>query len=226
MTKLVRETLNSLEPGYARRIHKINETGPATYETVVNSKADRLVLFLSITSITGTCDVTVTTSPSPQDNVGEYPVVSFSQQTTPTTNYLRLVTPIMVSPFVVRTVITGSVEMALYAKAVNSVEAEGALEVSIGDKQTPVLDIINLTLINTWNTINLPTGCRDFEMIADPSSPARLDVRFSVGPEYWPVPPGNVYKEEFLGAGAVSSLEVRSPNKANVDVFMKYWLDS
>lgn len=223
----IRTSLNALEPGYARSFAVLNETGAGVREITVYSKADRLALFLSITAITGTCSVEVFTLESQESNIGEYPVASFPIQSAPSSNYLRIVTPMIVSPFLVRITWTGTLSANVVGKAVNSIEANDIIEVSIGDKATPAISSSLLTTANLWYTITVPTGCRDFELIAEPTNPARLDVRYDIlSSEFWPVPAGNMYKEEFLASGAVTSFQVRSPNKANVTVRLKFWLEA
>jgi len=223
----IRTSLNALEPGYARSFAVLNETQAGVREITVYSKADRLALFLSITAITGTCTVQVFTLESVESNVGEYPVAQFPVQSSPSSSYLRLITPMIISPFIVRITWTGTISANVVGKAVNSIEANDIIEVSIGDKATPALSSSLLTSANTWYTITVPTGCRDFELIAEPSSSARLDVRYDIlSSEFWPVPAGNMYKEEFLASGALTSFQVRSPNKANVTVRLKFWLEA
>jgi len=222
-----RTSLNALEPGYARSFAVLNETVAGVREITVYSKADRLALFLSITAITGTCTVQVFTLESVESNVGEYPVAAFPIQSAPSSSYLRLITPMIISPFIVRITWTGTISANIVGKAVNSIEANDIIEVSIGDKATPALSSSLLTLSNTWYTITVPTGCRDFELIAEPASATRLDVRYDIlSSEFWPVPAGNMYKEEFLASGALTSFQVRSPNKANVTVRLKFWLEA
>lgn len=223
----IRTSLNALEPGYARSFAVLNETAAGSREITIYSKADRLALFLSITAITGSCTVEVFTLENQASNIGEYPVASFPVQTTPSTGYLRIVTPMIVSPFLIRVTWTGTLSANVIGKAVNSVEAADILEVSLGDKASPVLSSQLLTLQNTWYTITVPTGCRDFELMAEPSNPTRLDIRYDVmSSEIWPTPAGNVYREEFLASGALTSFQIRSPYKASVAVRFKFWLDT
>jgi hypothetical protein len=224
MTITTRTVVNSLDVGMVRQLAQITDTSGAggVYEIEVNSRADRLALFLSTISITGTMNIEVFTKENLQSNISEMPVVSFPVQTTPTSSYLRIVTPIIISPFVIRITYSGSVTMSLYGKAVNSVEAEGILEVAIGGKDTYSLLSQHLTIPNTWYTIALPSGTRDLEIQADP--PARLDIRFSSSddPEYWPVPAGNTYVEQFLATSALTSVQVRCPGSSPV-VRVKVW---
>lgn len=224
---IVRSVISSLGVGVVRQFAQIDDLSGAggTYEIEVNSQADRLALFLSVASVTGTISVEVYTKANSANNINEMFVTSFPVQIAPTTNYLRIVTPIIVSPFIVRIVYSQSAKMSLYGKAVNSVEADDILEVSIGDKATPQLLSLPLTTPGTWYTLILPSGTRDFELIADP--PARLNVRFSPGdaPEYWPVPAGNAYGEQFLAQSALTSVQVQCPG-ASTTARIKVWKDN
>lgn len=227
MASVTRTTISSLEPGTSREFAKISDTigSGGIYEIETYSRADRLALFLSIVSITGSVDVEVFTKPNSQSNIGEMAVTQFPTQIAPTANYLRIVTPLMVSPFLIRITYTGSIQMALHGKAVNTIEAEDILEVSIGDKSIPELISQVLTTPGTWYTIALPSGTRDFELQSDP--PARLNVRFSPSdaPEYWPVPAGNTYGEQFLASSALTSVQVQCPGASPV-VRIKVWKDT
>jgi hypothetical protein len=216
MAQITRTVINSLDVGMARQLAQITDTSGigGVYEIEINSRADRLALFLSVVAITGTMTVEVFTKENLQSNITEMPVTSFPTQTSPTTQYLRIVTPIIVSPYIVRITYSASVQTALYAKAVNSIEADDILEVSIGDKSTSSLISQVLTTPNTWYTITLPAGTRDFEIQSDP--PARLDIRFSAGdaPEFWPIPAGNTFTEQFLASSALTSVQVRCPGSS------------
>lgn len=224
---ITRTVVNSLDVGMVKQLAQITDTSGAggVYEIEINSRADRLALFLSTVAITGTMTVEVYTKENLQSNIPEMPVTGFPLQTTPTTTYQRIVTPIIISPLLIRITYSASVTMTLYGKAVNSLEAEDILEVSIGDKSVPALLSQLLTTPGTWYTINLPSGTRDFELQSDP--PARLDVRFSPSdaPEYWPVPAGNTYVEQFLATTALTSVQVRCPGASPV-VRIKVWKDS
>lgn len=217
----------SLEAGRARQLVSINDDtgGGGAVAVEISSDADRLALFLSIVSITGSVSVSVVTKENLPTNVAEMPVTSFPVQTAPTSSYLRIVTPILVFPFTVKVVYTGSIVMSLFGKAVNSIEAADVLEVSIGDKTTPVLQSQSLTIPGTWVTLTLPSGTRDLELIADP--PVRLNVRFSASdfPEYWPVPAGNTFSESFLATNALTSVQVQAVSSPTT-VRVKAWKDN
>jgi hypothetical protein len=227
MAQITRTVINSLDVGTARQLAQITDTSGlgGVYEIEVNSRADRLAMFLSTVAITGTMTVEVFTKANLQSNVTEMPVTSFPVQIAPTAAYLRIVTPIIVSPYLVRITYSASVQMSLYAKAVNTLEANDILEVSIGDKSIPAFFSLALTTPNTWYTIALPAGTRDFELQSDP--PARLDLRFSPGdaPEYWPIPAGNTYNEQFLASSALTSVQVRCPGSSPT-VRIKVWKES
>lgn len=215
----------SLGLSQVRQLLKVDSTGPGTQTFDISVDADRLVLFLSCTAVTGSLLVEVRTKPSPKDNVGDYSVAAFPLRTSPTTAYERLVTPILLGPTVIRVTYTGPTSFSLYGKAVNSLEAEDILEVSIGAKVNP--HVINevLTLASTEYTINLPDSTREF--LLKTRAPATLRYGFSSGctsSDFLTLHPGCSVRESGISPQGLPAIYVQS-NKPGTLVEVLAWTD-
>jgi hypothetical protein len=124
---------------------------------------------------------------------------------------LKLVTPAITVGCQVIISYTGAAKFSIFGKAINSLEADAELEVSIGQNKNPHILNETLTLANTWYTINLPARTRQFRLLPRGVS-TRLEYKYSsLVAEYATIPVGCFLFEPGLGASAVPSILVRCP---------------
>jgi hypothetical protein len=137
-----------IEYGKSREVLTGDKTSASELITV---GSDRLSLFLLVPTLTGTLDVVVYAGST------SIQVAAFPTQTAPSTQYLTLLTPILVGPVRIVVTLTGTGIFAISGKAVSGVGAADSGEPSAGTG-TPAHQVLDELILGNSSEVRLGDG--------------------------------------------------------------------
>lgn len=189
-------------------------------------EADSVIVSLQIESLTGTLDLKVETVAGQNGSTQLKEVITFPQQSGPTTTLVIRKAPDIMDRIRVTATYTGACKYKVYVRGVGA--PDEAASGDAGDNQdllvdTPAISNTTLGAADSESAIGLPAGTKRFLLRARGQAKLQLAyVSGQSGTTYMSLMPGAVYREQQIDSSASVTLYVQS-NKASTVVELVTW---